>query len=486
MTVTVATFRLFQQLLKRLFRQNKNFDKYQQSFLKKLQNSHSESEADVLYNNCIEQLCKHITPIEDSLSEGALIASQSQLQLKKLMGLSPLISKKIEDATRVAAPYTIIEHHNELTNLIKIYQRVVIELDRNNDTQAPTHDLPLVDNIADELQQIILDIDVDENHSEKLAVIRTHIANEENPLLLPQYCLQIITIIIDSTREERRSSRHFLYTLNDNLSLFYLNFSKNIKRAESTFKNQDNFADSIKKQSLAFQETAKQENDIDVLQQHISSYVEGVETLIQKREMQKEQRVRQQFQGMVRQIKELQNETNNYQETLKQQSKQLSVDFLTKIPNRVAWSERLEIEYTRFQRYQQNLNLAIIDIDNFKMINDTFGHLAGDKVLNVIAQRLQKSIRNTDFIARYGGEEFTLLLPDVSMQQTQIALEKLCTEIRGIPFKFKEKNLNITISIGYTMFLKGDNVEDTFERADQALYKAKSAGRDQVKCFENS
>ena len=155
--------------------------------------------------------------------------------------------------------------------------------------------------------------------------------------------------------------------------------------------------------------------------------------MLEEREKRNKQQFRHKFQEIIRQVKELQNETQGYQKTLKQQRKQLHVDFLTKIPNRAAWSERLEIEVSRFKRYQNSLVIAVIDIDTFKKINDTYGHLAGDKVLNVIAQTLQKSIRNTDFIARFGGEEFTLLLPEASQQQAEKILNKLCKIIETIP-----------------------------------------------------
>jgi len=484
MASPIAALKLLQQLLKRTSRQDKTFDKYQHSFLKKLQNSSSEKTTETLYEECIVQLVEHQAPIEDALSEGRLIVSQSQLQLQRVASLSEKISLKIEESKQIPQPYSILEHHSELTNIIKIYQRVVIELNKSDNKKSELKDSPLIDNISDELQQVILNLDVGTAYIKKLELIRRTISNEKDPLSLPQHCLQIITIIIDSTREERRSSRHFLYTLNDSLTQFYLNFAKNIKRAESAFEDQEKCVKSIQKQSALLKKATENSTDMITLQKHVFSYVENVENMIQDREMLKEQQARHQFQGMARQIKELQNETNNYQKTLKQQSKQLHIDFLTKIPNRAAWSERLQVEFTRYQRYQHPLNIAIIDIDKFKVINDTFGHLAGDKVLNVIAQTLQKSIRNTDFIARFGGEEFAVLFPEISNKQAQITLNKLCATIKKIPFKFKKQSISITISVGCTSFSKDDDLDSSFERADQALYHAKNNGRDQVVCFE--
>ena len=486
MPSSAVTLKLLQQLLKGMSRQNKAFDKYQISFLKKLQNSSSDAVTKELFEECIEQFNELYVPIDDTLSEGRLLASQSQIQLQKLSHLSDKINQQIEIAKNITQPYTIIEHHFELKNIIKIYQRVVIELNKSETHQNIDDSAHVIDNICDELQEVILHLDVGEPYIKKMETVRKKISSEQNPLALPEHCLAIISIIIDSTREERRSSRHFLYTLNDSLTQFYLNFSSNIKTAESAFIKQENCVKSIQKQSTALKKVTESCNDIVSLQKYISDYVGNVEDMIQNRESQKEQQVRQQFRAMARQIKELQNETNNYQHTLKQQNKQLHIDFLTKVPNRAAWSERLQIEFTRYQRYQHQLNIAVIDIDKFKVINDTFGHLAGDKVLNVIAQTLQKSIRNTDFIARFGGEEFALLLPEISSEQCEITLNKLCQVIKRIPFKFKKQNISITISVGSTIFLENDTIESAFERADQSLYNAKNNGRDQVICSETA
>lgn len=486
MTTSVVTLKLLQQLLKGTSRQSKIFDKYQFSFIKKIQNSNSDRATEEFYNECLVQLAEHRMPIDDTLSEGRLIVSQSQIQLQKLSNLSDKIDNQIKDSKNIEQPYSIAEHHSELTGIIRIYQRVVIELNKSELAQ-PAHSAdipsPLIDEICDELQQVILNLDVGTPYIKKLEVIRKRISIEQNPPTLLKHCLAIISIVIESTREERRSSRHFLYTLNDSLTQFYLNFSTNIKTAESALEKQEKCVKNIQKQSSALKKATESSIDLISLQKHIFDYVDNVENIIQSRELQKEQKMREQFHGMARQIKELQNETNNYQQTLKQQSKQLHIDFLTKIPNRAAWSDRLHNELTRYQRYQHPLNIAVIDIDKFKLINDTFGHLAGDKVLNVIAQTLQKSIRNTDFIARYGGEEFAVLLPEISHEQSQMMLEKLRRTIKKIPFKFKKQSISITISIGSTSFCEKDDSESAFERADQALFYAKAKGRDQVAYF---
>ncbi len=122
----------------------------------------------------------------------------------------------------------------------------------------------------------------------------------------------------------------------------------------------------------------------------------------------------------------------------------------------------------------------VIDVDHFKSINDRFGHTAGDITLQVIAKALQKSVRQSDFIARYGGEEFVLLMPGLSLLNAAQPLEKLRKVIKNIPFKFREKEIEITISLGATQFKKGDTPLKAFDRADDALYEAKKTGRDRL------
>ena len=481
MASSKAITRLLQQLLKRSYRQDRVIDKYQFKFLKKLQSVSTTEDEIQLFDEYSQQLENSPYSLEEKLSEGKLITRQSQVQLQQIDSLSEAVKTKVEEMQNAPEPYTITEHHTVLKDLIKIYQHAVIELNKtcnqsNIDTKAD------ISFINDELQLLILELDVGQAFAKRLEKVRIAISNDQDPYQLPQYCLQVINIIIDSTREERRTSRHFLYTLNDSLTQFYLNFAQTLKLSEEDFDKQKATFKAINQGADKLQEQSKNQT-LEELKASIDSYVTDIKATISLQEQQQEEKYRTKFQSMVRQIKELQNETQSYQKTLKQQNKQLHIDFLTKIPNRAAWSERLKTEVTRYKRYKTPLNLAVIDIDNFKSINDRFGHLAGDKVLNVIAQTLQKSIRNADYIARFGGEEFALLLPEISSKQTEIALNKLRDRIKTIPFQFKHEHLSITISVGFTTFSPSDESDDAFERADSALYQAKRQGRDQVLQF---
>lgn len=163
--------------------------------------------------------------------------------------------------------------------------------------------------------------------------------------------------------------------------------------------------------------------------------------------------------------------------TQEQQRTKSMVDALTGLPNRAAWVERVEMEVDRFRRYGGDLALVILDVDYFKAVNDRYGHLAGDRVLASIARLLRKRLRKTDFIARYGGEEFALLLPHTSEVAVRKLVEDLREKVAAYPFHFKGDAVEISVSIGFSIFSPDDEASAVFERADQALYQAKSDGR---------
>ncbi len=183
---------------------------------------------------------------------------------------------------------------------------------------------------------------------------------------------------------------------------------------------------------------------------------------------------------LLKRIDELESQSLAVQAELEEQRRKATHDLLTGLPNRAAYLERSDQEFQRWQRYGNPLSIAIADIDSFKRINDTYGHSAGDKVLQVIAKVLNKRIRKTDFIARFGGEEFVMLMPETDVQAGVKMLEKVRETIAGCPFHFKGEDVQITSSFGVAEFSEGDTVDAVLERADKALYKAKEQGRNKV------
>ncbi|WP_022962095.1 GGDEF domain-containing protein [Halopseudomonas pelagia] len=187
-----------------------------------------------------------------------------------------------------------------------------------------------------------------------------------------------------------------------------------------------------------------------------------------------------QLETMVKRIQVMEVEAQTFRNHLEEQRQRALIDSLTGLANRAGLQKRMEEEFERWQRYGGDLLMAVLDVDHFKSINDRFGHLAGDKVLRLIAQQLSRRLRKSDFIGRFGGEEFVLLLPGTSQEQAAIALEALRQGIEESPFHFKTERVTITISVGFTAFRLTDTLDDVFGRADRAMYQAKEQGRNQI------
>ncbi|MGI5863195.1 MAG: diguanylate cyclase [Myxococcales bacterium] len=161
-------------------------------------------------------------------------------------------------------------------------------------------------------------------------------------------------------------------------------------------------------------------------------------------------------------------------------------DGLTRCYNHRYFKSRLEQEIARARRYRSNLAVAMLDVDFFKRVNDTYGHAAGDAVLANLASLAMASVRTTDVVARYGGEEFALLLIEASAKEAEVISNRLRERIAGRAVGFTDSagaaiEIPITVSIGVTDLRAGDTAQSILERADSALYAAKAEGRNLVR-----
>jgi len=158
-----------------------------------------------------------------------------------------------------------------------------------------------------------------------------------------------------------------------------------------------------------------------------------------------------------------------------------TIDGLTQIFNKRYFLETLEREIARSQRYRRALSLVMFDIDHFKKINDSFGHLAGDYVLKHLASTVKTKIRREDLFARYGGEEFAIVLPEIDGGNSRAFAEKIRQIVEREDFRFENAKIQVTISMGVGSI--DDELTDAaalIKRADERLYEAKGAGRNRV------
>ncbi|ASP48384.1 sensor domain-containing diguanylate cyclase [Cognaticolwellia beringensis] len=157
------------------------------------------------------------------------------------------------------------------------------------------------------------------------------------------------------------------------------------------------------------------------------------------------------------------------------------VDGLTQAFNRKHWEECLAAEFSRAQRYKQTLALVMLDLDEFKLLNDTYGHQGGDKVLIDTSKAINEMLRMGDLFGRYGGEEFAVILPNTDLKGAKDVAERIRKTIEGNAIHYQDQMIRVTVSIGVAVMDEADaRYESLISHADIALYKAKGAGRNRV------
>ena len=155
-------------------------------------------------------------------------------------------------------------------------------------------------------------------------------------------------------------------------------------------------------------------------------------------------------------------------------------DPLTDTGNRIAMDQTLEREIEVSRRHQQPLSLLMLDIDHFKLINDTHGHSVGDDVLKAVAASIKNQLRNVDMVFRFGGEEFLIVLSNTHREAAAMVGERLRIEVQAQEYIAEGRSIELTISLGCSTLLPGESAESLLRRADNALYIAKREGRNRL------
>lgn len=247
--------------------------------------------------------------------------------------------------------------------------------------------------------------------------------------------------------------------------------------------NSDAFKQHLSGEMSALNQLSREATDLNSLQHEVDEKIARVDrhlSRFRERERELAAAYRERSDKLKHRINQLEDQALTLESQITRQRQKALIDTLTGIPNREAWAQAA-LEY--FQQYRDSgraLALAIWDIDHFKVINDTHGHQAGDRALQMVAQHLHQGLDEPAFTARVGGEEFASFLPGYTARLAQTALEKLRRGIQNLAFRHQDKMLKLTVSCGITEILPHDTLDSAYARADTALYEAKRAGRNRI------
>ena len=298
---------------------------------------------------------------------------------------------------------------------------------------------------------------------------------------------ELAQLVIKAVEQGQEEFELFLQTLDQRLLEINGFLGENEKTEMQWRSVSSQFDDSVRAKVGSISDEVMGSTDIDHLkssvQKHLDSITDSMDQLSEA-EKQRESDLSEQVVALQERLTLMENESGAIKKRLHLERIKALTDVLTGLPNRESLDERLKMEWERFQRYKKPVVLAVIDIDHFKQVNDKYGHLVGDKVLQAISKATQKLVRKTDFFARFGGEEFVIIMPETKLDGALLAANKILEEVEKLPLNSMSVKEPVTASCGLVNFRKCVSIESLFDLADKALYQAKDNGRNRVEVAE--
>jgi diguanylate cyclase len=337
--------------------------------------------------------------------------------------------------------------------------------------------------ISTMLTNLLAQLVIPVRFSNQLDNLKSKLMSKLNGYELVPLLEQVANLVIDALGDGQEEFENFLQGLDQRLETIQQLVNNASKGQVNRHDSRIIFEGMLEGQVNEIRSVVNSKNNLGELghsiSEHLGLIIQAMHAFSSE-DNHRETELTEQLRDMQLKLDEVEKLAVSAQCAIEEQRKKAMHDSLTGLPNREFYQQRLEQELQRIKRYGGKLSLMVCDVDLFKRINDNYGHLAGDKVLNIIAKSLQKNLRSSDFIARYGGEEFVALMPETSTAEAKIIAEKLRKKVERSPFNFKKEPIQITVSFGISEFAPGESADEVFSRADKALYSAKEKGRNQV------
>ena len=360
-------------------------------------------------------------------------------------------------------------------------------IDEDGPYALPDAREPSYSSVATHIEQTLVglldELSLPEHHKAQALAMRERVVHGLNWYELIPVLDDLAVLMLAISDSGQHEFQAYLQQLNERLESFQSNLQEaSAGHADNTDAARD-LDSELREQVDGLQSSVHGAVDLAGLRQVLDNRFEGLLLTMddhrQKRD-QREQDLAERLHGLAERVADMEQEAMGYREHLEEQRQKALVDPLTGLPNRAGWAEQVEQQVQAWQANGGHLAMAILDLDHFKRINDGYGHLAGDKVLKIVANVLRKHLRGRDVIARFGGEEFVLLLPQTPLATGNQVVETLRAAIEACPFHFKGERVVITLSIGISVFRSGERADSVLKRADEALYLAKDRGRNRV------
>ncbi|MCV2401680.1 diguanylate cyclase [Marinomonas sp. C2222] len=366
------------------------------------------------------------------------------------------------------------------TNKDSVIKRI---FNRREEDRNAQNNQQILAEISNKLSGLMSNLQLPSHHDDGLAKLKAALRNNDNLEQLPDLLddvIHYIMIIIGKTEE---NLTNYLNQLNKQLSSINSSITDSYQSQKTLSQSREGFNTTLQEQVSDTNNAVQGANNLDSLKTLIGERLTTISQTMEEHKTQMEEQEKQansSIASLKNKVTRMEKDTTSLRSMLQEKLAQAITDSLTELPNRMAYQDAVSTLCKKSHQSKQPLCLAVCDIDHFKRVNDTWGHLAGDKVLRLVPKQIQSTLAKEDSIFRYGGEEFVIIFPNTNAAQAAQRAEDIRRAVEKTPFNMQGKPVSISISIGVAELSPAEDPESLFFRADKLLYSAKESGRNRV------
>ena len=354
---------------------------------------------------------------------------------------------------------------------------------RNAESKANKNDQEIMIQISHTLAGLTNNLSLPSHYDEDILDLKKALLGNDNIQQLPGLLDEVINLIMIAIGKTQESLTNYLSQLNKQLASINESISSSYQSQKTLSESREGFNTKLQKQMTDTSHAVQGANDLDSLKALINDRLATISSTMSEYKTQmleQEKQANQSITQLKNKVTRMEKDTVSLRSLLQEKLAQAMTDSLTDLPNRTAYQDAILPLCKIMQKTQKSICLAVCDIDHFKKVNDTWGHLAGDKVLRLVPKQIRSALAKDDLIFRYGGEEFVIVFPNTTLEQAIERAEAIRLAVAKAPFNMQGEPVSISISLGIAELQAQEKPESLFARADKQLYLAKEAGRNTV------
>ncbi len=378
---------------------------------------------------------------------------------------------------------TLEEPDEEQPGKRSLFKKLFSKNDSNNQGATEQNHPHILVDVAQTLTSLLDNLSLPENFDDQISDVKSFLNDSKELKHIPKMVAETTNLALIALGKNQQDLTSYLSQLNSQLASINASIVTSYKSQKTLTNTRNDFNSSLQQQVSDTTTDVSQATDLNSLKNLIGDRLNTISSTMdqyQKQMLDQDKQAAQSISQLRNKVSRMEKDASTLRLNLQQKLAQAMTDSLTNLPNRAAYQDSILPLCNMNAKSNGQLALAVCDIDHFKNVNDTWGHLAGDKVLRLIPRQIRSALTEKDMAFRYGGEEFVILIPNTTPDAAKMKMEAIRQAVEKMPFNVQGQPVPITISIGIALLTGNETHEELFERADKSLYVAKDQGRNQV------